>query len=237
MSTAVSVYQLAMGADFALLQPELQHYFSLTPGEENDGGATLTGVGSGTFKVAGCPVPVLRPFLGLTSSDNALFPEYQHHVPFTIENRASRTAGGLPQLTAIRTLHFENRTRVMEDRTSWDDNLGKAVGALDDSRRLAGVGEPEIAVGAGDEGARSAVRGETGGEGRRSPPPAPAPAPAPARARPRRSPVASRDRRTRDCRRGRGRCRPSHSPGGSRTRTESSCRAELSGRSRCRAAS
>ncbi len=148
MNTAVSVYQLAMGTDFALLQPELQHYFSLTPGEENDGGATVTGVGSGTFKVAGCPVPVLRPFLGLTSSDNALFPEYQHHVPFTIENRASRTAGGLPQLTAIRTLHFENRTRVMEDRTSWDVNLGKAVGALGRSGRLL----TDVACSAGADG-------------------------------------------------------------------------------------
>lgn len=131
-----SVYQLALGPDFRLLQPELQQYFSLSPAARNDGGVTVSGVGSGTFDVAGCPVPVLRPFLGLASSDNALFPEYQHQVPFTIENRASLAAGGQPQLTAIRTLHFENRTRIMEDRTSWDDALGTAVGALGRSGRL-----------------------------------------------------------------------------------------------------
>ena len=131
-----SVYQRALGPAFSLLQPELQRYFSLAPGAENDDGATVSGVGSGTFDVAGCPVPALRPFLRLTSSDNALFPEYQHNVPFSIENRASLNASGQPQLTAVRTLHFENRTRVMEDATSWDDNLGKAVGALGRSGRL-----------------------------------------------------------------------------------------------------
>jgi hypothetical protein len=131
-----SVYQRALGPDFARLQPELQQYFSLAVGVESDDGATVSGVGSGTFDVAGCPVPVLRPFLGLTSSDNALFPEYQHQVPFSIENRASLNAGGQPQLTAVRTLHFDHRTRIMEDRTSWDGNLGKAVGALGRSGRL-----------------------------------------------------------------------------------------------------
>jgi hypothetical protein len=136
MRTAESVYQRALGADFARLQPELQQYFSLAPAAENDDGATVSGVGSGTFDVAGCPVPVLRPFLGLTSSDNAMFPEYQHEVPFTIENRASQNAAGQPQLTALRTLHFHNRPRIMEDLTSWDDNLGTAVGALGRSGRL-----------------------------------------------------------------------------------------------------
>jgi hypothetical protein len=131
-----SVYQRALGRDFSLLQPELQQYFSLALGAESDDAATVSGVGSGSFDVAGCPVPSLRPLLRLTSSDHALFPEYQHNVPFSIENRASLSADGQPQLTAVRTLHFENRTRIMEDQTSWDDKLGKAVGALGRSGRL-----------------------------------------------------------------------------------------------------
>ena len=132
----VSVYQLALGPDFPRLQPELQEYFSLAPPGGHDGGATASGVGSGMFDVAGCPVPAMRPFLGLTSGDNALFPEYQHDVPFSIENRASVNASGQPELSAVRTLGFHDRTRIVEDRTSWDDDLRRPVGALGRSGRL-----------------------------------------------------------------------------------------------------
>ncbi|NKX50152.1 DUF4166 domain-containing protein [Arthrobacter deserti] len=111
----MSVYRLAMGAGFARLQPELQDYFDLDPA-----GTRNRGTGTGTFDIAGCPLPVLRPLLRLAARDRSLFPEYQRDVPFTIVNHARLDAGGRPALGAVRTLDFTGRTRVLEDVTVWD---------------------------------------------------------------------------------------------------------------------
>lgn len=111
----MSIYRLAMGAGFARLQPELQEYFSLDPASPPG-----CGTGTGTFDVAGCPLPALRPLLRLATRDRSLFPEYQRNVPFTIVNRAQVDAAGRGTLTAVRTLEFTGRTRVMEDVTTWD---------------------------------------------------------------------------------------------------------------------
>ncbi|MCG2622743.1 DUF4166 domain-containing protein [Arthrobacter sp. I2-34] len=115
----MSVYRLAMGAGFARLQPELQDYFDLDPA-----GPLACGTGTGTFDVAGCPLPALRPLLRLSARDRSLFPEYQRNVPFTIVNRAGLDAAGRPALSAVRTLEFAGRTRIMEDVTVWDPQRG-----------------------------------------------------------------------------------------------------------------
>jgi Domain of unknown function (DUF4166) len=128
---ARSVYELAMGADFALLQPELQRYFSLAAGND-DGGAPL-GIGTGVFDVAGCPRPSVRPLLRLASLDNSLFPEFGRNVPFRIVNRPGTDRRGRPGLTAVRTLEFPGTTRIMEDTTTWQAPVrgGRGGGLLD----------------------------------------------------------------------------------------------------------
>jgi hypothetical protein len=120
-----SVYQLAMGRDFALLQPELQEYFSLAAesGPASASGPAI-GIGTGTFDVAGCPHRTLRPLMHLASRDNALFPEYQRDVPFSIENRAHLDAAGRSALTAVRTIDFDGVRRTMQDTTVWEDAAG-----------------------------------------------------------------------------------------------------------------
>ncbi|MFD1212371.1 DUF4166 domain-containing protein [Arthrobacter sp. GCM10027362] len=138
----MSVYRLAMGAAFARLQPELQEYFSLDPS-----GTHAVGTGTGMFDVAGCPLPALRPLLRLTGRDRSLFPEYQRNVPFSIVNRAHPDAAGRPALTAVRTVGFAGRTRIMEDTTSWDPSRGVLLNRLGRSGLLAT--DLECSVGTG----------------------------------------------------------------------------------------
>jgi hypothetical protein len=143
-----SVYQLAMGQDFALLQPELQEYFSLASesGPAAAGGAAV-GFGTGVFDVAGCPRPALRPLLRLARRDNALFPEYQRDVPFSIENRAHLDAVGRPALTAVRTIGFDGGRRTMQDTTVWEDGAG-----LTDVLGRSGAVRTDLACSAGADG-------------------------------------------------------------------------------------
>lgn len=106
------IYELALGADFARLQPELQEYFSLAPGSGN------YGVGEGVFDIVGCRQKWLRPLLALTSGEQAFFPEYGEGVPFRIENHAHADPFGRSSLTARREIFFPQVTRVFQDTTS-----------------------------------------------------------------------------------------------------------------------
>ncbi|MBT2553672.1 DUF4166 domain-containing protein [Arthrobacter sp. ISL-5] len=106
------IYQQAMGAGFARLQPELQDYFSLAPGSGR------YGVGEGVFDVVGCRQRWLRPLLALTASEEAFFPEYGERVPFRIENHAHLDPFGRSSLTARRQIFFPGRTRIFQDTTS-----------------------------------------------------------------------------------------------------------------------
>jgi hypothetical protein len=130
-----SVYQLAMGQDFALLQPELQEYFSLAAesGPAAAGGSAV-GLGTGVFDVAGCPRSVLLP-------------EYQRDVPFSIENRAHLDATGRPALTAVRTINFDGGRRTMQDTTVWEVGAG-----LTDVLGRSGTVRTDLVCSAGADG-------------------------------------------------------------------------------------
>lgn len=106
------IYKLALGADFARLQPELQDYFSLAPG------SGTYGVGEGVFDVVGCRQRWLRPLLALTASEEAFFPEYGEQVPFRIENHAHFDPFGRNSLTARREIYFPRTHRLFQDTTS-----------------------------------------------------------------------------------------------------------------------
>ncbi|MEV7660997.1 DUF4166 domain-containing protein [Paenarthrobacter sp. NPDC089316] len=106
------IYQLALGEDFTRLAPELQDYFSLTAGSGS------YGIGEGVFDVVGCRQKWLRPFLALTGSEEAFFPEYGESIPFRIENHAHVDPFGRPALTARREIYFPRGTRLFHDTTS-----------------------------------------------------------------------------------------------------------------------
>ncbi|MBF4993690.1 DUF4166 domain-containing protein [Arthrobacter gandavensis] len=113
-----SVYQRALGAAFGRLQPQLQDYFSLQPGEGR------YGFGTGIFDVAGSPRPALRPFLSAIPVANAFFPEFGRHVPFTISNYPHLDPFGRSSLTAVRTFKFDRADRIFEDTTSLTSPTG-----------------------------------------------------------------------------------------------------------------
>ena len=99
-----SVYQHALGEDFASLDPRLQRYFGAIP-------RGSVGTGSGIYEVAGSRVRVLRPLFALMARRHVLFPELGRDVPFAVTN----TPGLDGSLSAVRSFEFEGRTRVMED--------------------------------------------------------------------------------------------------------------------------
>jgi hypothetical protein len=113
------IYELALGSDFARLQPELQDYFSLAPGSGH------YGVGEGVFEVVGCRQSWLRPLLRLASGEEAFFPEYGEGIGFRIENHAHLDPFGRSSLTARREIFFPGATRLFHDTTSWDDSAGR----------------------------------------------------------------------------------------------------------------
>ncbi len=122
MSTPI--YELALGSDFARLQPELRDYFALSPGSGH------FGVGEGVFDVVGCRQPWLRPLLRPAGSEQAFFPEYGEGIPFRIENHAHLDPFGRSSLTARREIFFPGITRLFHDTTSFDDS-GSLPGLLD----------------------------------------------------------------------------------------------------------
>lgn len=113
-----SVYERALGAAFGRLQPQLQEYFSMQPGEGR------YGHGTGVFDVAGCPRPALRPLLPVLPVSNAFFPDYGRGVPFTISNYAHLDPFGRSSLTAVRTFKFDRGERIFEDTTSLTSPTG-----------------------------------------------------------------------------------------------------------------
>lgn len=100
-----SVYQRALGMEFATLDPQLRTYFGVVP-------AGFVGVGSGRYRTAGLGVRALRPLFVLLGWRNIAFAEHGEDVPFTVRNtyRADGT------LTATRAFEFGSRTQTMCDR-------------------------------------------------------------------------------------------------------------------------
>lgn len=113
-----SLYQRVLGADFDRLQPELQDYFSLSPGEGR------YGFGTGIFDVAGSPIAALRPAFTALPVTNAFFPEFGRGVPFTIRNFPHLDPFGRPSLTAVRNFRFDRTERIFEDTTSLTSPAG-----------------------------------------------------------------------------------------------------------------
>jgi hypothetical protein len=113
------IYELALGADFARLQPELQQYFSLAPGSGH------YGVGEGVFEVVGCRQKWLRPLLRFATGEESFFPEYGEGIRFRIENHAHLDPFGRSSLTARREIFFPGITRLFHDTTSFDVTGGR----------------------------------------------------------------------------------------------------------------
>lgn len=103
-----SVYQTAIGPEFSALHPRLHAYFSAIP-------AGSVGTGSGVFDVVGTPRRWLWPALWVLGRAGVLFPVWQHHVPFTVENQPLDDGADSRAVTATRRFHLPGGDRVMTD--------------------------------------------------------------------------------------------------------------------------
>jgi hypothetical protein len=99
-----SIYQKALGPEFARLHPQIQKRFGFSSGDH------LAAIGTGVMeKIWHGPFYTL-PFLYVGSWRRIMFPETAEHAPFTIENYAYRDSFGRETMTWIRTFQTR-RTR------------------------------------------------------------------------------------------------------------------------------
>ncbi|MDP4334252.1 DUF4166 domain-containing protein [Curtobacterium sp. A7_M15] len=110
-----SPYELSTPAEvLARLHPRLSTYFGpIPPGH--------VGRGEGVFDVVGTPRRWLWPVLAWFARDAVLFPVWERHVPFTVENRPARVGRGPVvqeaqiAVRAHRTFRFRSGSRTMVD--------------------------------------------------------------------------------------------------------------------------
>ncbi len=101
----VSIYQRALGSDFARLHPEIQRRFGL-----HSGSATAS-VGTGVMEEVWHGKPFTLPFLYLGTWRAIMFPEHGRQVPFTIQNYAYRDSLGRETVTWVRTFSTRKQRR------------------------------------------------------------------------------------------------------------------------------
>jgi hypothetical protein len=100
-----SIYQQAMGSDFARLHPQIQRRFSLC----SESG--IAAVGNGIMESLWHGASYTLPFLYVGTWRRIMFPEQGTNVPFTIENYAYRDQAGRETVTWIRTFHTRKTRR------------------------------------------------------------------------------------------------------------------------------
>ena len=106
-----SIFEQALGSDFARLHPELQKRFGIS---SSSGTAC---VGRGTMDSIWRGGAFTRPFLRLGSWRHILVAAEGADVPFTIENYAYVDRSGRETVTFVRTFEFPRGRRGRFDAT------------------------------------------------------------------------------------------------------------------------
>ncbi|MFG1823260.1 DUF4166 domain-containing protein [Microbispora bryophytorum] len=112
-----SIFQRAIGADFARLHPQLQRRFgvSVTGGQ----GCVGTGVMEHVWHAG-----FTRPFLALGGTRNILVPAQGRQVPFTIENYPYVDTYGRETVSFVRTFDLPGRPRRFDAQMVHDPAKG-----------------------------------------------------------------------------------------------------------------
>lgn len=106
-----SIFEQALGPDFARLHPMLQKRFGV------DAAAGYACVGRGVFSEVRRGAWWTVPFLWIGAFRNILFPDQGANVPFTIENYPYVDGFGRPTVTFVRTLELPGSKRRRFDAT------------------------------------------------------------------------------------------------------------------------
>ncbi len=124
MAAGISIYERALGSDFAKLHPQIRRRFGLHSGGES------ASVGTGVMDEVWHGKPYTLPFLYLGTWRAIMFPERGRDVPFTIQNYAYTDPLGRETVTWVRTFHTAKQRRFdaymiwSEERQCVVDYLG-----------------------------------------------------------------------------------------------------------------
>jgi hypothetical protein len=100
-----SIYEQALGSEFAKLHPQIQKRFGFS---SKDG---IYALGKGTMSEIWHGPLYTLPFLAVGAWRSIMFPEFGRNVPFSIENFAYVDALGRETVTWIRTFQFKKPRR------------------------------------------------------------------------------------------------------------------------------
>jgi hypothetical protein len=116
-----SIYERAMGSEFARLHPQIQRRFGFSSLDN------VASVGTGVMEEIWHGPLYTLPFLYVGSWRRIMFPERGHNVPFQIENYAYVDPFGRETVTWVRTfraqrqrrfdaymIHSEQRSRIID---------------------------------------------------------------------------------------------------------------------------
>lgn len=126
-----SIFQRAMGDDFARLHPALQRRFGigLDTGEACIGTGVMDRIWNGGA--------FTRPFLALGATRHILFPEVGYNVPFTIGNYPYLDSFGRETVTFARAFRLPRRTRRFDATMVYSAERGCLVDYLGTHQHLA----------------------------------------------------------------------------------------------------
>lgn len=130
MKPAESIYQRALGSDFARLHPQIQRRFALT--SESGFAAIGTGVMDRIWHGAAYTLP----FLYIGTWRSIMFPEHGTNVPFTIQNYAYRDPLGRETVTWVRTFST-SKVRRFDAYMVYSEERGCIVDYLGTHQHLA----------------------------------------------------------------------------------------------------
>ncbi|MBC8077026.1 MAG: DUF4166 domain-containing protein [Chloroflexales bacterium] len=125
-----SIYQQALGADFARLHPQIQRRFGFSSA---DGVACI---GHGVMEEVWHGAPYTLPFLALGAWRRIMFPEQGRVVPFRIANYAYVDGLGRETVTWLRTFQT-HRPRRFDAYMIYSPTRGRIVDYLGTHQHLA----------------------------------------------------------------------------------------------------
>lgn len=126
----MSIYQRALGSDFARLHPKIQRRFGL----HSESG--VAAIGTGVMERIWHGAPYTLPFLYLGAWRRIMFPEQGSDIPFTIQNYAYLDSAGRETVTWIRTF-ATRRQRRFDAYMIYSEERGCIVDYLGTHQHLA----------------------------------------------------------------------------------------------------
>jgi hypothetical protein len=125
-----SIYERALGSDFARLHPQIQRRFGFSSSDQ------LVSIGKGIMEEIWHGAPYTLPFLYLGSWRRIMFPERGRNIRFQIVNHAYRDPLGRETVTWIRQFHTR-RPRRFDAYMIYSEQRNRIVDYLGTHQHLA----------------------------------------------------------------------------------------------------